>query len=356
MSFVKARYAAALLTTLTLAAACSDPTASTIDYIDANAATSAAAPAVAVMEQPALESFGSLSAVTGLPASASAAALGAVAGITNAAARGRWDPTAPALVRAAVRAADVLPIDVRGKLYTYNETTKQYEGAASPDAPANGARIILYAWDALNNAPASPLVQIGYVDLMDESTSTEDRLHVRLVRTSDSAVLLDYTITHSVTASSESFSIAGSANNGLTTVNFNLSGTMTTSTADVTFVLEAPARNFSVRVEAKVDDTTDQATVNIFLAYDGNSLSFKLEAAPNTVSGEIRFRGHLYASYTLTYDPATNTTTEQFTKASGQPMTEQEFTEIQNALDRALDFSRFWARLLWPVATVESGV
>jgi hypothetical protein len=176
------------------------------------------------------------------------------------------------------------------------------------------------------------------------------------VRTSDSAVLLDYAITHSVTSSSESFSIAGSANNGLTTVNFNLSGTMTTSAATVTFLLEAPARNFSVRVDANVDSSTDHATVNIVLAYNGNSLRFALQAAPNSVSGEIRFDGHLYATYSVTYDPATNTTTTQFTKASGQPMTAQELEDIQHALDRALDFSRFWSALLWPVGSVNAGV
>jgi hypothetical protein len=355
MSFVKARRAAALLTTLTVAA-CADLTSPTVDHIDATAATAAAAPVMAVMDQPALASFGSLATVSGLPASASAAALGAVAGLTNAAAHGRWDATAPAMARAAVRSADVLPGDVRGQLYTYNETTAQYEGAASPDAPTSGVRIVLYAWDALAGHPASPLVDVGYVDLIDESTPTQNRLHVRLVRKEDAAVLMDYAITHTVTTSTESFSIAGSANNGTTTVNFDLSGTMGTSAATVTFVLEAPAREFSVRVEANVNSVSEEATINIWLAYYGNSLGFALHAGANSVTGEIRFRGRLYATYSMTYDPETGTATTQFTKANGQPMTAQELQDIQNAFERALDFDRFWGGLLWPIGAITTPV
>jgi hypothetical protein len=354
MSFVNARRAAALFAALAVAG-CADLTNPTVDHIDATAATAAAAPVMAVMDQAALASFGSLSTVTGLPASASAAALGAVAGLTNAAAHGRWDATAPVMARAAVRSADVLPADVRGKLYTYNETTAQYEGVASAEAPANGVRIVLYAWDVLTGRPASPLVDVGYVDLIDESTPTQNRLHVRLVR-NDAAVLMDYTITHTVTPSSESFSINGSANNGTTTVNFDLSGTMGTSAATVTFVLSAPAHEFGVRVEAHVNSVSEQATVNIWIDYHGDSLSFAMQAAPNTVSGEIRYRGRLYARYSMTYDPVTGTATTQFTKANGQPMTAQELEEIQNAFERALDFDRFWEGLLWPIGAITTPV
>jgi hypothetical protein len=354
MSFVNTRRAAALLAALALGA-CADPTG-TIDHIDAAGAASAAAPIMEVMDQPALASFGSLSGVGGLPASASAAALGAVAGLTNAAAHGRWDARAPIMARAAVAAADVLPIDVRGKIFTYNESTGQYEGAASADAPANGVRIVLYAWDPLAGRPASPLVVVGHVDLIDESTSNENRLHVVVVRNADAAVLMDYAITHTVTTSTESFSIVGSASNGTTTANFNLSGTMGTSAATVTFVLEAPAREFSVRVEASVNSATESASVGIWIMFYGNSLAFELEAAPNTVSGEIRFRGHLYATYSMTYDPATGTATSQFTKANGEPMTAQELGDIQNAFERALNFDRFWEGLLWPIGAITSPV
>jgi hypothetical protein len=355
MSFVKARRAAALLATLAVAA-CGDSTAPTIDYIDATAASARVEPVLAVMDQPALASFASLGTVTGLPASASAASLTAVARLTSAAAHGRWDGSTPRLARAAARSADVLPPDVRGKLYTYNETTGQYEGAASAEAPANGIRVVLYAWDFLAGAPSSPLTQIGYVDLIDQSNATQNRLNVVLVRTADNAELMNYAITHSATTSSESFSIAGSATNGTTPVTFTLSGTASETAATITFDLAAASIGFNVHVGANVNAFTEQATVGISLGYDGHTLSFSASLTANGMSGEIKFDNMRYATYSITYDPTTGTATTQFAKANGQPLTAEELEQISNLFERALNFDNFWAGLLWPLGALAPAV
>jgi hypothetical protein len=355
-----ARRTAAVLAALAVGA-CSDSTAPTIDQIDAQAAAAKVAPVMAVMDQPALESFTSLTETPGLPASTSAAALAAVVRLTNAAAHGRWDPSAPQFARLAARSADVLPPDVRGKLYTYNTTTQQYEGAASTEAPANGARVVLYAWDVLAGRPATPLTPIGYVDLLDESTPTQDRLHVIVHRNQGDVNVMDYAITHSVTTSSESFSIAGAANNGTTTVDFTLSGTMTTSgAATVTFDLSAPSVGFTVHVGANVNEATGQASIGIRLGWDNHTLTFDLSVSANATTGDvtadglIKFDGMRYVEYSMNYDGATGTQTETFQKANGRPLTAAEFEEIQYLFERALDFDRFWAGLLWPIAVLAS--
>lgn len=350
-----ARRTAAVIA-LAAVGACSDSTAPTIDHIDATAAAAKVAPVMAVMDQPVLASFGSLTTIDGLPASASAAALGAIAGLTNSAARARWDVGAPAMARVAARSADVLPPDVRGKLYTYNEATSQYEGALSSDVPNTSARIVLYAWDPLADRPATPLNPIGHVDLIDESTPTQNRLHVRLVRESDDAVLMDYAITHSATPSSESFSIAGSANNATTTINFDLSGTMSATAGTVTFSLTAPSVGFAVSIDANVDEQAQHATINVGLEYDGHTLTFALSAGENSVSGEISFDGARYATYSITYDPGTGTEVRQFVKANGRPPTALELEQIQSLFERALDFDRFWAGLLWPIGAIATPV
>ena len=362
MSFVRnARRTAAVLAALAVGA-CSDSTAPTINNIDAQAAAAKSAPVMAVMDQPALASFTSLGEVQGLPASASVAALGAVARLTNAAAHGRWEASAPILARSAARSADVLPPDVRGKLYTYNTTTGQYEGAASAEAPANGARIILYAWDVLAGRPSTPLTPSGYVDLIDESTPTQNRLHVIVHRNDGNMNVMDYAITHSVNGTSESFSIAGSADNGTTTVNFTLSGTMSTSAATVTFDLSAPSVGFSVHVEANLNEATGNATVGIRLGYDGHTLAFDLSVHANsttgevTANGEIKFDGMRYVTYSMTYNPTTGTETATFQKANGQPLTAAELEQIQDLFERALDFDRFWEGLLWPVGFLTTPV
>jgi hypothetical protein len=353
MSFVKARRATALLATLAVAA-CGDSTAPTIDHIDATAASAKVAPVMDVMGQPALASFTSLGDVAGLPASASAASLTAVARLTSAAARGRWDPAAPRMARVAAKSADVLPPDVRGKVYTWNETTLQYEGAASADAPPTGVRIVLYAWDVLAGRPSSPLTSIGYVDLIDQSNASQNRLSVILVRNDGNVELMNYAITHSVTTSSESFSIAGSATDGTTPVTFTLSGTADESAATITFDLSAASVGFTVHVGANVNAFTEQANVGIRLGYDGHTLSFDASLNADGMNGVIKYDGMRYVTWSMTYDPATGTATTQFAKANGQPLTAEEFEQISDLFERALDFDAFWAGLLWPVGALAS--
>lgn len=353
MSLVRNARRTAVVVAALAVGACGDSTAPTIDFIDAQAASAKVAPVAAVMDQPALASFTSLGDVPGVPTQASAA-VAAVARMASSTAEGRWDPVAPRMARASASSADVLPPDVRDKLYTYNEATRQYEGAASAEAPANGARIVLYAWDLLAGRPSSPLTPIGHVDLIDQSNASQNRLAVIVVRADGSVELMNYAITHSVTTSSESFSIAGSATDGVSPVTFSLSGTASDIAGTVTFDLSAPSVGFSVHVEAHVNVPADEATIRIALAYDGHTLRFDLSATSNSMDGEIKFDGKRYATIAVTTEsgPGTVTTTATFQKANGQPLTAEELQQIENLFERALDFDRFWAGLLWPIGAL----
>jgi hypothetical protein len=353
MSFVKARRAAAVLCAM-LVGACSDSTGPTIDQIDAAAATAAAAPVAAVLDQPALASFSGLDVSVGLPASASAAAVSAVSRLSAAAAQGRWDGRVPTFARSAARAADVLPPDVRGKTYVYSEATSQYQAAdvAETGTPANGIRVILYAWDVLNERPSAPLTRVGHVDYDDRSNGGQNALNVVLVRASDNATLMNYDIAHSVTASNETFSITGSATNGTTPITFNLSGTATATAATITFHLAAASVGYSVDVGANVNG--EQATIETSLRYNGHTLSFRLTAHANGIDGEVKFDNKLYATLTITIEetPTSVTTTMTFQKANGRRLTVEELEQITDVFERALTFDRFWASLLWPLGVL----
>jgi hypothetical protein len=243
-------------------------------------------------------------------------------------------------------------------MYVYNATTGQYEVAAEPDAttPADGVRIVLYAWNVLSGAPSSPLTRIGHVDLIDESNASQNRLNVVLVRAEGSVTLMDYDITHSVSSSSESFSIAGSATNGTTPVTFNLTGTASETAATITFDLEAESVGFEVHVGMNANALTEQATVETSLGYGGHTLSFRLATTANGIEGEIKFDGMRYATLTITVEETPNsvTTTVSFVKANGQPMTVEEIEQIQAVFERALNFAGFWEALLWPVGALAS--
>jgi hypothetical protein len=357
MSFARMTRLATALVAAVAVAACSDSTAPTIDQIDAQAAAAKVEPVMNVMDQPALASFGVLADFDELPgAAASAASLTAVGRLTSAAARGTWDRSAQLFARSAARSADVLPADVRGKIYTYNEATGQYEGTTSAEAPANGIRVVLYAVNPLTGQISSPLTPVGYVDLIDESNASQNRLSVILV--SGSTTLMDYDITHSVTASSESFSIAGWATNGTTPVTFNLTGTENGTGATLTFDLAAQTVGFTVHVGANVSAVTGQATVETALGYDGHTLSFRLTLHENGMDGEIKFDGMRYATLTVTVERTgdTETVTTTFVKANGRPMTIEEVEQIGDLFERALDFGGFWAGLLWPLGALAPAV
>jgi hypothetical protein len=352
MSFVhRARRTAALLAVVAVGA-CSESTGPNIN-IDAQAASAKIEPVLAVMEQPAFASFGSLAAASGLPASASsAAALSAVAHLTKTSARGRLDASAPLLARAAARSAEVIPIEARGLLFTYNETSGQYEGAQHADAPDAGIRIMLYGVDPLTWQILTPATPIGYVDLIDESGPGDNRLRVIVVRSQGSVELMNYAITHSSTASSESFSIVGTATNGTTAVNFNLSGTASETSATATFTLTAPSVGFGVAQSVTANLATEQATVDVELEYDNHTLAFSVTISGNTMNGELRYDDRDYATFSMTYDEQTGAGSSSFTKANGRPMTIEEIEAIGNIFERALDFDDFWASLLWPVGAL----
>jgi hypothetical protein len=120
----------------------------------------------------------------------------------------------------------------------------------------------------------------------------------------------------------------------------------------VTFDLSAASVGFSVHVGANVNALSEQANVGIRLGYDGHTLSFDASLNANGMSGDVKFDGMRYVTWSMTYDPATGTTTTQFAKANGQPLTAEELEQITNLFERALDFDAFWAGLLWPVGAL----
>jgi hypothetical protein len=81
--------------------------------------------------------------------------------------------------------ASAVPIGARGATYVYDVSTKLY--IADPNAtgaPLDGARFILYVWDAPSHGPALPLTRVGYVDLVDANQSTvlQDLTRITIVR------------------------------------------------------------------------------------------------------------------------------------------------------------------------------
>jgi hypothetical protein len=343
----------AIAATTTLAA-CSDSTGpDTVSSIDADVAAAKIAPIAAVFEQSAFES---MMFAGDYFASAPTASLAAVSKLTASLRSGRsGDASAILLARSAtaVVSADVVPETVKGNTYVYDPSAHDYVLSDATGAPANGIRIVLYAWDALAGAPASPLARIGYVDLIDQSTASSDALRVRVVRDQGSATLADYVISYGVTASSETFGINGSASNATTTVNFGLNASVTGAEGaekiTAAFDVSVPALGYSVGLQTSVDLALERATSSLSVGYDGHVLTFDQTATATSVQGEVKYDGRLYATFTATYNETTGEYTERFVKANGDPLTQRELAELGLLFERAFDLGGFWIGLLWPV-------
>jgi hypothetical protein len=97
----------------------------------------------------------------------------------------------------------------------YNLDSGRYEVAAdSTGAPEDGIRLKLYAVDPVLHQPITPLDDIGYLDLTDESSPSADALGVLAVV--QGVTYLDYLASAVLTTGSVTFSEMSVAHDGQT--------------------------------------------------------------------------------------------------------------------------------------------
>ena len=127
--------------------------------------------------------------------------------------------------------ASVVPPALLGTTWVWNTTTHKYEqdGAFTPAAPTDRVRIILYAVDPITgNIVEAPLTPTGFVDLVDESTTSPavDRLHVIVsggTPASPGTEYANYTVSGQVTsnpATAFTATAAGFVSDGTHTLTF----------------------------------------------------------------------------------------------------------------------------------------
>src|SRR5262245_24397512 len=93
---------------------------------------------------------------------------------------------------AEMSALPIIPDGVLGDTYEWDTTSDVYVATARTGGPANGVRFILYAINPITQTPVEPLVEVGLVDLMDESTTGTLRLHIRVQGVGGTPTYLDY--------------------------------------------------------------------------------------------------------------------------------------------------------------------
>jgi hypothetical protein len=238
--------------------------------------------AATVFESMALSSdnFNLVPDTGGVPVALLQASLGA------ATASGRWQSEAAARSFAAAGPASgpLLPVDFLGRTYEHDQLEGYWHNADRLGAPANGVRFILYEVDPITEDPGT--TEIGYVDLMDESTTLA--YIARVVAVTGGVERINYTVSAVIANQTLSFNISGFISDGTDQVDVDLSlsftDTFPVSSATVDYLISVPTRDFDV--DATVVLTFNNETLQGSIAIDG---SFMQGAHTVTVSALVEF-------------------------------------------------------------------
>jgi len=211
--------------------------------------------------------------------------------------------------------AALFPVGVAGKTFEWDFGTLSYAATARTGAPSTGVRFILYAIDPLTGYPASPAVEVGYIDLIDESGSGAPKLHVIVAGVNGTPVYVNYTVTlASQSASSVKITTAGFITNGAASpdsvkfsgaVTASGSQTSVTVTEDVSF--DVNSRDLHIRNVQRVTLTQTSVHLGISFRFEHGGEVVTLEGTlsvdetAGTVNGTFTSKvdGGLFATCTV---------------------------------------------------------
>jgi hypothetical protein len=236
----------------------------------------------------------------------------------------------------------LFPVDLLGTTYVYNTNTGEYEiDANATGAPADGVRFILYAVDPILFEVVEPLDPVGYLDLIDVSTASEDALQI--VAVVGSVTYLDYTASVAQGTSSATIAAEGFLSNGSDQVDFDLSLTATLSQVSLDYQLSTDEG--SVRLEALMG-SDDSIGATLTLEGDGDTIILDITITPSTVSGEITYNGDVVVTVAGTPESPT------FTKPDGTPLTQAEINALEGFGEIVGNLFDAFDNLLWPALLV----
>lgn len=211
--------------------------------------------------------------------------------------------TARLSVESAGTSASVLPLlpsDVLGKTFEWSDVDNAYMPTARTGAPANGLRVIVY------DRTATPFVEVGFVDITDESDPAADRLRVHMEK--DGITRLDYTVEVTQSTSSMAVSVSGFITDGVERVNFDVSesATQTASgaTVQIGYSLSLAGRPLSVSFSSTVsfgEFVTADLTATFVNGANTLVLDMSQDAA-GALDGTVTWNGDVVMTITGTGD------------------------------------------------------
>ena len=263
----------------------------------------------------------------------------------------------PAMNEAAAQGR-IIPDSVYGRVFQWDAASDSYTWQDSTVAGLNGVRFILYQVDEFGFV-VEPTVEVGTLDLIDESTLSSLQLHILVKGVGGTITYLDYTATISGTTTLN-VSATGSISNGLTVGNKTLTFdeafavTDTRITANATFTLNNPARTFTVSEVAAVSGQTLVITADFRFVRPGETVQFYARITFDSTiafSAAVRVNGRTVATLNGEFgDPGTI-----WVDAGGEPLTAEDVAALEALDDEATAFQNAMNSLFLPIETFFGG-
>jgi hypothetical protein len=241
-----------------------------------------------------------------------------------------------------------IPSELAGVTFVWADS--EYVASDLSGAPANGVRFLLYAVDPVLLRPVEPLVETGYVDVIDLSTATQLDVRVRVVQ--GAITYLDYDVVSSATSSSGIVTISGFAFNGSVRANFTLKNTVSQTAGggivlSLDYDLDVPARNLSIDWTATFANISDtEVAVTLDLAISGPNGDVRLVGTTGADGGTftVKVNGDTFATITISVGGMS------ITGAGQEPLTPDEEEALQAVLDSYEASLDAFSHLLMPVS------
>ena len=239
-----------------------------------------------------------------------------------------------------------IPAAVAGKTFVYSGGTYVLSDLAG--APTNGVRFLLYAVDPVSHAPVAPLVETGFVELIDLSSGSTSAARVRVV--SGDVEYLNYTVTVVNTASGGRINVLGFVTDGSNQANINLRATLTSNAGlTLTYSVDVPTRDFSIDLTLTSSVLDPQAaTIGVTLDVRGGNGWIQMTGQFDQTGGtlNVSVSGHHFATITQVGAGA-----PVITGADGQPLADEDVTALEGIFQITNGAFSSFDQLFLPVGT-----
>ncbi len=225
-----------------------------------------------------------------------------------------------------------IPSAVLGTTFIWDLDSGTYVASDLSGAPAQGVRFILYAINPVTGLPVQTLDELGYVDVIDVSTSTTLATHVLVY--AEGRTWLEYTISGTGSESSGAVTVEGFASNGVDRVNYSLANTIAQSSNGLVLTLDyslsVPSRSLTLVYTATFGNIApDQVAVTLDFSISGRNGDVRVSGTYGASGGafSVRVNGEVFATVTITNNAPV------VASATGTPLTAEEEASLQSILE-----------------------